>query len=99
MIVQLWFSISFLCDGFADVGTMLGSRLLGLGDEVGLAALSRRLSVCGLTVGMSMSAMLWFGRHSIAQLFTHDLAVQTTLEELWPIVTAVRKSSLCCLKL
>ena len=33
VVMQLWMVTSYIVDGFADVGTMMGSRLLGAGES------------------------------------------------------------------
>ena len=48
--------MSYVVDGFADVGTMLGAKLLGAGEFSAMRALVRRLDVLGVASGAAAAA-------------------------------------------
>ena len=50
--------MSYVVDGFADVGTLLGAKLLGAGEFSAMRALVRRLDVLGVVSGLAAAARL-----------------------------------------
>ena len=88
VIAQLWGLCSYVCDGFADVGTSLGGKLLGAGDNAAAAALSRRLLLMGQVVAACVVAALLGGQHQIQRLFTRDAEVVALLQQNWVLLAA-----------
>ena len=58
IVLQLWMLTSYFVDGFADVGTMVGSRLLGAGESRALRTLTAILAALGIGVGLLASGAL-----------------------------------------
>eukprot|EP00730_Choanoeca_flexa_P002403 TRINITY_DN11036_c0_g1_i1.p1 TRINITY_DN11036_c0_g1~~TRINITY_DN11036_c0_g1_i1.p1 ORF type:complete len:457 (+),score=79.97 TRINITY_DN11036_c0_g1_i1:2-1372(+) len=88
---QLWAVTSYLCDGFADVGTMLGGDMYGRGDYQSLSLLARQLIVYGAVTGLLAAAALGGARRPIQELFTHDdLTLHHLNQGLWSLVVGMQ---------
>lgn len=72
--LQLWLVTSFIVDGFADVGTMLSSRLLGSDTLSELRDLTSKLVLLGLGTGLLVAVLFAALQHPLSQIFTRDLA-------------------------
>ena len=71
--MTLWMLMSLICDGFADVGTMLGSKLLGADGASATAqllTLRDTLMVFGLVCGLGAAAAMQWYRDPILSLFS-----------------------------
>ena len=67
--LQVWMLMSYVVDGFADVGTMLGTKLLGAGEFSAMRALVRRLDVLGVVSGLAAAAGLAVSLDPLAHLW------------------------------
>ena len=90
IIFQLWSLTSYICDGFADVGTMLGSKMLGEGQPGRLNALANRLLMMGLGVGTLTFSLLIGAREQIQTVFTRDPSVIAELNDNWWLLAAMQ---------
>lgn len=81
---------SYINDGFADVGTMLGGRLWGAAQMAPLRTLARRLLVMGLVVGVVALAVMLAGRRQIQSLFTHDPATLQQMNRVWLLLSLMQ---------
>jgi Na+-driven multidrug efflux pump len=64
IILSLWSLSSYICDGFADVGTMLGAA--DVGADRSIATLSRRLLLMGVATGALCALLMWLLEDQIA---------------------------------
>ena len=94
--MQVWLLTSYIVDGFAAAGTVLGSRLAalkathpsGLGD---LRRLCRRLFALGVATGALSGGLLLVFQVPLAKLATTDVESQQKLTGwVWPLVCAVQ---------
>ena len=69
LVLQLWMLTSLVCDGFADAGTMLGSKMIGAGHQGAFARLCRRLIAYGLCTGLACGLAMYFFQHDIVGLY------------------------------
>eukprot|EP00040_Diaphanoeca_grandis_P030185 m.178015 g.178015 ORF g.178015 m.178015 type:complete len:531 (+) comp31920_c2_seq2:148-1740(+) len=90
IIFQLWSLTSYVCDGFADVGTMLGAKLLGMGQVHLLRQLANRLVLLGSVVGVGVTITLYGARSQIQALFTHDPLVRDELNSNWVLLYSMQ---------
>ena len=89
--VTLWMLMSLICDGLADVGTILGSKLVGVGGRMREFAVIRDiLLLMGLALGIIAAAVMFFLRDDILRLFNLGSTSQDLLLSLWPL--------LCCMQ-
>eukprot|EP00327_Prymnesium_parvum_P034019 CAMPEP_0195597438 /NCGR_PEP_ID=MMETSP0815-20121206/2986_1 /TAXON_ID=97485 /ORGANISM="Prymnesium parvum, Strain Texoma1" /LENGTH=440 /DNA_ID=CAMNT_0040736781 /DNA_START=7 /DNA_END=1329 /DNA_ORIENTATION=+ len=89
VLLQLWMVASYAADGLADVGTMLGSRLLGAGQTARMRTLTRHLAALGVAGGVGLALLLAAGREAIIRAFTRDEASIALLAAAWPLLCAV----------
>lgn len=82
--------VSYLCDGFADVGTMIGGRLLGEERHVELSQLTTRLCVIGTVAGIVAATVLLGARQPIIALLSSDPAVVAQLANVWLLTAAMQ---------
>eukprot|EP00037_Helgoeca_nana_P035676 m.426291 g.426291 ORF g.426291 m.426291 type:complete len:496 (-) comp57342_c0_seq1:108-1595(-) len=90
VIAQLWGLTSYVCDGFADVGTMLASKLIGEGRPEAVRRLSRRLLAMGEVVAGIVVIVLVVGEEPVQRLFTRDPAVSRLLQQNWVLLVAMQ---------
>ena len=90
IILQLWMITSYVVDGFADVGTMIGSRLLGRGQAHLMRPLTLKLAAIGLATGLLASTLLTIYQDPIASVFTRDVATRAALLPIWPLLGALQ---------
>ena len=90
VVMQLWMITSYVADGFADVGTMRGAKMLGAGDGDGMRRLTVRIAALGVATGVGAAAVMAAYRDGIASLFTRDAAVVGALRDAWPLLCALQ---------
>ena len=92
VLLQLWMLTSYVVDGFADVGTMLGSKLLGAGRASEMRRLTRILAALGLATGLAAALLLLALRDTLAAAFTRHPATRGLLTSgaLWPLLCALQ---------
>ena len=90
VIIQIWSLVSFCCDGFADVGTMVGARLLGAGQHNAVWILTQRLLVFAVVAGSLCTMIFLFFQQSIIDSITHpdDWKTKSVLDSVW-LLTAL----------
>ena len=94
VVLQLWMVTSYVCDGFADAGTMLGAKLLGEKQHSRLLHLCNRLVAYGVATGVICGAGIWLLEPVIFRLYFADSsaaersAERALLSRVWPL--------LCC---
>ena len=89
--LQVWMLMSYVVDGFADVGTMLGAKLLGAGEFSAMRALVRRLDVLGVASGAAAAAGLAVSLDPLAHLWlAGDAAAAAALASVWPLLCAMQ---------
>ena len=87
--LQVWMLMSYVVDGFADVGTMLGAKILGAGEfgDARARAAARRAgrgvgaARGGLAVSLDPLAHLWLAG---------DAAAAAALASVWPLLCAMQ---------
>ena len=98
VVVQLWMLMSYITDGIASVGTMVGGKLYGEGTSVSkhfFGILTRRLLLLGLAFGLCSVLILTFLRDPIISIFTRegDASHRTILHflrQVWPLLVAMQ---------
>ncbi len=98
VVVQLWMLMSYITDGIASVGTMVGGKLYGEGTSVSkhfFSILTRRLLLLGLAFGLCSVLILTFLRDPIILIFTRegDASHRTILHflrQVWPLLVAMQ---------
>ena len=98
---------SYLVDGFADVGSMVGAQLLGAGDHLAFGRLTKRLSGLGLASGVVAAAGCAVGRDALIAVLLGDGGSSSSssssedahanavalLQQLWPYFCACQVSN------
>lgn len=90
IVAQLWMVTSYINDGFADVGTMVGGRFWGAGRLEPLRQLARRLLLLGLSVGLVALTVLLAARHPLQRLFTHDVVTLQVVDGVWLLLALMQ---------
>ena len=91
VVMQLWMVTSYVVDGFADVGTMVGSRLLGGGESRAMRRLTVLLATLGLATGILAGALLFALQRPLIAAFTRHEATRTLLDgPLWLLLCALQ---------
>ncbi|KAK9836028.1 hypothetical protein WJX81_007032 [Elliptochloris bilobata] len=97
VVAQLWMLTSYIVDGFAVAGTVLGSRLAPAGPAAHLrdprrfARLARRVLLLGVLVGGASGAALHAWRDAIIVLFTAEpRAVAALRGPVWVVVCVMQ---------
>ena len=98
IVVQLWMLMSYITDGIASVGTMVGGKLYGEGTSVSkhfFSILTRRLLLLGLAFGLCSVLILTLFRDPIISIFTRegDASYRTILHflrQVWPLLVAMQ---------
>ena len=95
MILQLWMITSYIVDGFADAGTMLGSALLGAGRTKPMRKLTAILALLGIGTGLLAAGILYLLRHPLAAAFTRDTKTRhlLTTGPLWRLLCAMQPAN------
>ena len=91
---------SYIVDGFADVGTMYGAKLLGAQQYRDFYTLRDRLVLMGGATGVGCGAGLWAFRVQVIGLFLgHRVAPESraALEHLWPLLSGMQITNSPCL--
>lgn len=91
VVLQLWMITSYFADGFADAGTMFGSRLLGAKQTRDLRRLTLILAVLGLAMGSAASALLFGFRDQLIHIFSRDeQTIQMLKGPLWTLLCGIQ---------
>jgi len=93
IILQLWSLVSYTCDGFADVGTMVGGRLLGGKQNETMKILTLRLFWLGFLLGVLCLVVLMIWKENIISLFIHpdtDEEIYSLLENIWTFIACMQ---------
>ncbi len=91
VVMQLWMVTSYIVDGFADVGTMMGSRLLGAGESRAMRPLTKVLACLGLFTGVLAGILLWGLRSHLITAFTSHVATRGLLDgPLWLLLCVLQ---------
>ena len=97
VILQLWMVTSYFVDGFADAGTMLGSKLLGENTAVSrrqMRWLTVIVALLGLGTGLAVSGALLALRDPIIGAFTRDPEASVALRSpLWLLLCALQPAN------
>ena len=88
VVLQLWMLTSYVVDGFADAGTMIGASLIGAGCAHRMRRLTLILAALGLLTGLVAGILLFALRGPLAIAFTRDPATRQILNHggLWPLL-------------
>ena len=90
--MTLWMLMSLICDGIADVGTMLSSRLLGEGGRTKEIRVVRDLlMLMGSAIGLLVSVLMWvFRDRIIITIFALKDPSTQLLVDVWPLLCAMQ---------
>jgi Na+-driven multidrug efflux pump len=88
----LWMLTSYIIDGFADLGTMYGSKMLGAGEFAQFARLVKRLVVMALITGATCGVFIYVFEDWLICLFIHTPTDATVrqLHDLWPLLSIMQ---------
>ena len=71
IVMTLWMLMSLVCDGFADVGTMLGSKLIGEQGRIDeMRVLRDMLLFFGCVTGLMATTGMWLFRDDIINFYS-----------------------------
>lgn len=92
LCMLLWMLTSYMIDGFADVGLMLGAKYLGGGNFMLWQRLCRTLAILGLSTGCGCAAIMWQMKHSIISLLLDDITDVTrhALDQVWLLIALMQ---------
>ena len=88
VVLQLWMITSYVVDGFADVGTMHGARLLGAGSRRQPRSLTWKLAALGLATGPLAASSPCCG--ICLRAFTRDPKTDELLGRVWPLLCGLQ---------
>lgn len=91
VVMALWILSSYVCDGFADIGTMLGSAKYGAGEDIG--DLSVKLITMGVACGTACGLILWCFSDGVMALFSSHSDVLVQLESVWWLLCIMQPSN------
>ncbi|GMH53438.1 hypothetical protein TrLO_g175 [Triparma laevis f. longispina] len=91
----LWMTTSYIIDGFADLGTMIGSKLLGEGDKEGFAKLTMLLIKMSLFTGVLCSAGIAIFKDQLIDILLANPTMESkeALNGLWPLLSLAQISN------
>ncbi|GBG32937.1 Protein DETOXIFICATION 42 [Hondaea fermentalgiana] len=90
VLLQLWTLTSYLADGFADVGTMLGSKLLGADRARRVIPTFDRLLAMGSATGVVFCVVFFLARDVLIAAFTSDDDTRAALRTVWPLLSLMQ---------
>ena len=99
--ITIWMLMSLVCDGFADVATMLGSKLIGEKNRSKeMIVLRDILMLFGCVTGLVATTSMWYYRDAIINIYNvkNQNGTQTTTTDgvsaklvmLWPILCGMQ---------
>ena len=91
VVMALWMLSAYVCDGFADIGTMLGSAKYGAGEDIG--DLSVKLITMGAACGGLCGLILWCFSGGVMACFTSHSDVLAQLESVWWLLCIMQPSN------
>ena len=90
IVLQLWSLTSYIVDGFADVATMVGSKLLGSKLQHKVYIPMNRLVMMSLITGILFAVIFATLENEIISAFTSNEATQVELHNVWVLVTLMQ---------
>lgn len=94
LLMQFYFIVSYVMDGFAYAGEALGGRFFGAGERHRFLQLTRRLFVWGVGLGMVLTVVYLVGGKIFLSLLTNEPEVLVVAVKYLPVVIAVPLVSL-----
>ena len=100
IVLQLWMLTSYITDGFANVGTMIGGKYYGSSswdilDHLLFQRLTERLLICGMMVGALFSILMLLLEDEIISIFTIKQSpkrglVVAYVKRVWPLLSLMQ---------
>jgi Na+-driven multidrug efflux pump len=95
VVLQLWMVTSFVSDGFADAGTMLGAKMLGEKQYDRMMRLCDRLVAYGVVTGVCCGLGLWALESTCVRLYFPSSSGQSRdearlLSQVWPLLCGMQ---------
>ena len=87
---QLWMFLALIVDALAIAAQALVARYVGEGRAADARAVSDRLLLLGLGVGVALGAAFWIARPWLAAAFSDDPAVVAQVLAIFPFVAAMQ---------
>lgn len=87
---QLWMFMALIVDALAIAAQALVARYVGEGRPADARAVSDRLLVLGLGVGVALAALFWAARPWLPGLFSDDPLVARTVLAVFPFVAIMQ---------
>lgn len=90
--MNLWMLMSLICDGIADVGTIVCSSLYGQGDKGTKQILAVRdiLVIMGVILGAVATILMFLLRDYIIDVFKLEASTAELLVGIWPIICGMQ---------
>lgn len=89
LLMQFFFMVSYVMDGFAYAGEALGGRFLGEGNRRAFLLLTRRLFFWGAGLSLVFTLVFAVGGTTFIRLLTDNAAVRSAAPEFLPYAIAV----------
>lgn len=86
ILLQVWLFCSFLLDGVAVTGTVLGAKYYSMGELDKVRLIFKRLLVQGALIGLAFTFIYALAGGMIVSLFTKDIEVITLIFSFWMMV-------------
>lgn len=86
ILLQVWLFCSFLLDGVAITGTVLGAKYYAKGELAKIRIIFRRLLELGAFIGIVFTLIYFLGGAYIVALFTKDILVLNLIFSFWAMV-------------
>jgi len=86
ILLQVWLFCSFLLDGVAVTGTVLGAKYFSKGEKEKLGLIYKRLIVLGALIGFVFSIAYALGGELIVSMFTNDQEVTSLIFSFWLMI-------------
>ena len=103
IVLSLWMVTSYVCDGYANIGTMIGAKLIGARRAAEMRVLRNFLVAFGLTTGLLAAAALAARGADIIAIYTprwtahggdaaagDARAMRSALESVWPLLCGMQ---------
>lgn len=86
ILLQLWLFCSFLLDGVAVTGTVLGAKYFSRGELEKVKTIFYRLLIIGAVIGIAFTLIYAFGGKFLVGLFTTDEDVIKIIFSFWFLI-------------
>lgn len=86
ILLQIWLFGSFLLDGVAVTGTVLGAQYYAKGEIGKVKMVYSRLLKLAIGIGVAFTIVYWFGEEPILKIFSSDLYLLSFILSFWALI-------------